>query len=657
MILPSAQGYLFQEWLRSKVRSSVDTPVFPRNKEDINSYHKSVRKFFESATGPVPQYDPLQAEIHQVHKRDGYRIEAVSFPTFAGLRMTGTAYVPDSNAPVPGVLAVHGHSMHGRRDARTQIQCAALAKLGYFVLAVDAFGNGERSVAIPGEYHGGLYAVALWLTGYSLFGVQIHENFRACDYLASRPEVDSTRLGITGASGGGNQSFYSGAWDNRFKAVVPVCSTGSYYKLVSSVNCMCETPFALANKLEQYDIFSLTAPRSLLVMSAKSDAFSFRYEDARETIKKAREIWKMLDCSEKIAFDPLPIKHGYPLIARERCIQWFNRHLKGIEDTKVIKEPPVNVESYDTISCYPTAVVSQVMTMPEFFDKKREEVLPQNKQVTAESVSKIFSYNEKIKLEMDNLSGTKFVRENSPAVATVFKGKDGTLVSALCHWPDLNFKADEILIIVSDNKEEISQKPVCQMALVNNIAVWAVDLPGLGEGRLRGEYVGSITSLRACYMLGFPLTGYWLSLIQSIVDIAKKEASNVYLYATEGPATAVLVGSSLLEGVDKLVVENPLASYNGTNVFTNIPSEALIQNILTEGDIPDFAALRAPNNLSIITPIAGNGEKLSIPEMNQIFLPITDRYTSLGRRDNLRLIGEGEAKSTLSGESGFKKCF
>ncbi|MED5494822.1 MAG: prolyl oligopeptidase family serine peptidase, partial [Verrucomicrobiota bacterium] len=68
---------------------------------------------------------------------------------------------------------------------------------------------------------------------------QVYENMRAVDYLLTRKEVDGERLGITGTSGGGNQTMYAGAWDERFKAVVPVCSVGNFQAYLGVACCMC----------------------------------------------------------------------------------------------------------------------------------------------------------------------------------------------------------------------------------------------------------------------------------------------------------------------------------------------------------------------------------------------------------------------------------
>ena len=114
-------------------------------------------------------------------------------------------------------------------DPHVQPRCIGLAKLGYVVLCVDAFGAGERAIEPgPGTYHGALVGASLWPVGTPLLGLQVYDNRRAVDYLISRSEVDRPKLAVTGASGGGNQALYAGATDDRFAAVIPVCGVGTY---------------------------------------------------------------------------------------------------------------------------------------------------------------------------------------------------------------------------------------------------------------------------------------------------------------------------------------------------------------------------------------------------------------------------------------------
>src|SRR4029079_12283016 len=132
-----------------------------------------------------------------------------------------------------------------------------------------AFGAGERGVGTAlGEYHGDLTAATLLPVGLPLSGLQVYENMRAVDYLLTRPEVDGSKIGITGASGGGNQTMYAGAFDDRFGAVVPCCSVGTYDSYLTTASCMCEVvPTGLAIT-EEWGVLGLVAPRGLMIISA-----------------------------------------------------------------------------------------------------------------------------------------------------------------------------------------------------------------------------------------------------------------------------------------------------------------------------------------------------------------------------------------------------
>src|SRR5262245_52178117 len=186
----------------------------PATRREWQERRQRLREAMFVAMGPMPEKPcPLDAKVLGVLKRDGYRIERVIFQSRPDVWVTANAYVPENvKGKGPAVLVVHGHWAGARRDPVVQARCLGLVKLGFFVLAVDAFGAGERyTTPARGTYHGALYGATLWPTGHTLLGLQVYDNRRAVDYLCSRPEVDGERLGITGASGGGNQSMYAGA--------------------------------------------------------------------------------------------------------------------------------------------------------------------------------------------------------------------------------------------------------------------------------------------------------------------------------------------------------------------------------------------------------------------------------------------------------------
>jgi dienelactone hydrolase len=223
----------------SKLRAA-DKP--PRTREEWETRRAKLRQSLTEAWGEFPQDPcPLEARVLGTIKHDGYRIERLVFQTLPGIWMTANAYVPDGEGKKPAVLCVHGHWRLAKQEPVVQARCIGLARLGFFVLVVDAFGAGERATGKAlGEYHGEMAGATLFPSGLTLSGVQLYENRRAVDYLQSRAEVDPERIAVTGASGGGNQSMYAGTFDERIKAAIPVCSVGNYQAYLGAACCMCE---------------------------------------------------------------------------------------------------------------------------------------------------------------------------------------------------------------------------------------------------------------------------------------------------------------------------------------------------------------------------------------------------------------------------------
>src|SRR5207248_2597156 len=161
-----------------------------------------------------------------------------------------------------------------------------------------------------GTYHGALYGSTLWPIGQTLLGMQVYDNRRAVDYLLTRREVDGDRIGITGASGGGNQTMYAGALDERLKAVVPVCSVGSYQAYLHAACCVCEVLPGALRFAEEGDVLALVAPRALLVVNATKDAFQFSVGEAAKSVARARHVFQLYDAEDRVAHPTFESPHA-----------------------------------------------------------------------------------------------------------------------------------------------------------------------------------------------------------------------------------------------------------------------------------------------------------------------------------------------------------
>ena len=180
---------------------------------------------------PAPPRTDLKATIVGSVQRDGIIVERLHFQSVPGLYVTANLYRPvESSKPLPAILYVCGHSVQRETVNGTDISYgnktgyqrhgAWFARHGYVCLTIDTIQWGEFLGTHWGTYREGQWD---WLSkGYTPAGVEAWNGIRAIDYLESRPDVDSSRIGLTGRSGGGAYSWFIAALDARVKAVVPV---------------------------------------------------------------------------------------------------------------------------------------------------------------------------------------------------------------------------------------------------------------------------------------------------------------------------------------------------------------------------------------------------------------------------------------------------
>src|SRR5947209_2401266 len=156
----------FDTYLQAQAKSLRADDKPPATLAAWKARREELRKRMLAAMGPMPDKPgDLSPRIVATLKRKGYQIENVLFQSRPDVWVTANAYVPEAaKGKLPAVLVVHGHWAGARRDPVVQARCLGLVKLGFFVLAVDAFGAGERHPTIAG-YHGELLGSTLYPTG------------------------------------------------------------------------------------------------------------------------------------------------------------------------------------------------------------------------------------------------------------------------------------------------------------------------------------------------------------------------------------------------------------------------------------------------------------------------------------------------------------
>lgn len=595
------------------------------------------KKMFE-AMGPMPDKAcPLMPKIVKVLKRDGYHIENLMFHSRPNVWVSANAYVPTNvKGKVPAVLCVHGHFAGARRDPVIQARCLGLVKLGFFVLAVDAFGAGERYTEPAwGTYHGAFYGSSLWPTGHTLLGMQVYDNRRAVDYLCSREDVESQRLGITGASGGGNQTMYAGALDERFKAVVPVCSVGNYQAYLKAACCVCEVLPGALSFTEEGDVLGLVAPRALMVINATRDAYQFSVEQARKSVARANDIFQLSHVEKKIEHRTFETTHGYHQPMREAMYGWMTKWLNNEGTGKPIAEPKHQVEKPDDLRVWPEAQPKGMLTPITFAAQVGRQLIKKLESETMkhpEDWESAAAYRRSV-LKKKILGNFPLRRRPSAKIEkddTVWLDSEpGITIPLTVKRPEVKGKLPVSVLIDLDGRESAMKHSIVKQLLEKNQHIVAPDLRATGSLKPPRDKIRDTVdhnSTEHSLWLGRPLLGQWVVDVRAILDwLTIQPGVNRNQLSLVGIGTGsivALVASALLDTqVTSVICLGMTTSYVTKDDYSPEAMQMglLAPGILKVGDIPQLAALTAPRLLKIVNGLSPIGNMVKRDDLEGKF--------------------------------------
>ncbi|MBL8755789.1 MAG: hypothetical protein JNK15_21005 [Planctomycetes bacterium] len=206
---------------------------------------------------PPPAAGALDVQVHGELERDGVRVQRVSWIGFPGQRATGWLWTPAAarSGRHPAMLCPHGHWQHGARDPVVQARCAAFAKFGWTTLAVDSVHVEDIA------------------SGVSSIGTMVWHDLRGLQLLRERADVDPARIGVTGASGGGQQTYYLMALSDDFAAAAPMVMACYFAEIVddTSAHCGCNHPPRLAAGVDVPEMCAVFAPKPAMFGSVAQD--------------------------------------------------------------------------------------------------------------------------------------------------------------------------------------------------------------------------------------------------------------------------------------------------------------------------------------------------------------------------------------------------
>jgi cephalosporin-C deacetylase-like acetyl esterase len=295
---------------------------------------------------PWPDTPPPATVTHR-EQHPGYTVENLVLETAPRLFSTANLYIPKAAPPFPVILYQCGHAnknlfkRHG----------AWFAANGIAVLVMDNIEMGEIEFTHHGVYSRGWFH---WYSrGFSPLAVELLNARRAIDYLATRPDLDRTRIGATGRSGGGMATFFLAALDSRIKASAPVSgtlsTTGWIKHRLSMAHCDCQYPVNSYGLLYS-EIGALTAPRTQLLANADADR-GFPMDAFNEMVSKMREIYRLYKADDALRTAVTPGGHADTEAIRLPVYSFFLKEFLGI-DTPVMTEGPVDEPPPEQLICF-----------------------------------------------------------------------------------------------------------------------------------------------------------------------------------------------------------------------------------------------------------------------------------------------------------------
>lgn len=661
----TGEAYSLLDSREAKI-SSLNTPEHWRQRQT------KIKQILWEKVGAFPEKKPLNARITREIKKEGYRIENVVYESLPGFYVTGSLFIPDNlKEPAPAILFCSGHSTEAYRKPLYQLPLLNLVKKGFVVLAIDPVGQGERiqyfnpkteiSVVGGSTKEHSYPSVQVALIGQSIARYFIWDGIRGIDYLISRKEVDAKRIGVHGLSGGGTQTAYISALDDRVAAAAPACYITSFRRLMESIGVQDgEQNFyhGISNEIDHADFIELRAPKPTLIMATTRDFFSI--QGTRETFAEVKRVYEIFDKKDNIELVEDNHGHGYTRKTREAMYAFFQKHLMNPGSHEEKKVEYLTEEELQKTSTGQLSTSLGGETIFSLNHKEAEKYI--NK--LQKSRKNLKQHLQNVLLSAKQLSG---YREPSLSDKPVFVGrhqKDNYIIEKYFVKGEGNYVVPYLLIIpdAPNNKAVIYLHPKGKACLTNknDEIEWLInkgftllvpDVLGVGElsnGALKGDaYIDGISynMWYTAMLIRRSIVGIQASDLVKLSHLLRQnnKFEDVYSLAYEEMSPVLLHVALFDSGISRIALIKPYSSYRSFMINQFYESRfvySLVPGALTGYDLPDLAASFSPKKL-LIAGMTNSNSQSNKEEIQNDLKVVKDAYRISKAEANLILKEKG----------------
>ncbi|BBE20206.1 hypothetical protein AQPE_4397 [Aquipluma nitroreducens] len=627
---------------------------------DWQKRQEFLRKTLLDIVGPFPEKTPLNAKITRTIEKDSYRVEHIIYESQPGLYVTSSMFIPHGlkkGNKVPCIIFCSGHSDNGYRYLSYQNIILNLVKKGFIVFAFDPVDQGERleyfdpqtNMPKPGgsdSWHSYSGAQAL-ITGSSQVKYMMWDGIRAVDYVLTRSEVDPARIGITGTSGGGTQSAFIAALDDRIYATAPSCFITNYTRIFQSIGPQDaeQNMFnGILSGLDHGDLLLVRAPKPALILATTEDFFSI--QGARETAKEVSNMYKAFGKEDNFSIAQDGGPHGTTPKNREAMYAFFQTSLNNPGNPKEEKVEPLSTEEMqvsktgqvytsfrgETIFSLNCKESEKLVAKLQFSRNDLSRHLPE----VLESAKKLSGYQNPLVTSEPVFTG-RIQRDGYVIYKYFIAGEGNYIIPYLLMVPDKSNNKALIYLHPSGKSAEASVGGEMEWFVRNGFTVLAPDMIGVGEmgpGDFHGDSYIEGVSFNVWFssmLIGRSIVGIRAGDVVRLTQLLKKNIgiSEVYGFARKEMGSVLLYAAAFDPAITRIALIKPYSSYRSI-VMSRFYNPAFIYSTvpgaLKAFDLPDLEASLAPRKLMMVSVTDASGSTVGIEDINQDLDIIRNAY-------------------------------